>query len=79
MLISDHLQKQLDDYVTTIPANIKIIRKPNRTGLIPARLLGVEQVKSQVITFLDAHCECSYGWLEPLLARIVTNRFVPFE
>ncbi|KFP28939.1 Polypeptide N-acetylgalactosaminyltransferase 13, partial [Colius striatus] len=28
----------------------------------------------QVITFLDAHCECTRGWLEPLLARIKEDR-----
>lgn len=27
-----------------------------------------------MLTFLDAHCECSIGWLEPLLASVKENR-----
>ncbi len=45
-----------------------------RSGLIRARLRGAAASKGQVITFLDAHCECTLGWLEPLLARIKEDR-----
>ena len=36
--------------------------------------MGAKHVKGSVITFLDAHCECTEGWLEPLLAEIAKNR-----
>jgi polypeptide N-acetylgalactosaminyltransferase len=53
---------------------VHVLRTHKRSGLIRARLIGAKQVKGQVITFLDAHCECTEGWLEPLLARVAENR-----
>jgi len=38
--------------------------------------LGAGRVKGKVITFLDAHCECTDGWLEPLLYEIYNDRSV---
>ncbi|TRY79170.1 hypothetical protein TCAL_09989 [Tigriopus californicus] len=69
-----HLGKELEDYVATLSLPVKVLRTGKRSGLIRARLLGAEQVKGSVITFLDAHCECTEGWLEPLLAEIAKNR-----
>ncbi|KAF6212957.1 hypothetical protein GE061_010670 [Apolygus lucorum] len=69
-----HLQQGLEDYVAELPVKVKVLRTEKRSGLIRARLLGAKHVEGQVITFLDAHCECAEGWLEPLLARIVQNR-----
>lgn len=66
----------MEDYVATLPVETKVLRTEKRSGLIRARLLGAKHVKGQVITFLDAHCECADGWLEPLLARIVLNRYL---
>ncbi|XP_029167135.1 polypeptide N-acetylgalactosaminyltransferase 5 isoform X1 [Nylanderia fulva] len=70
----EHLKQDLEDYITTLPVPTYVYRTEKRSGLIRARLLGAKHVKGQVITFLDAHCECTEGWLEPLLARIANDR-----
>ncbi|XP_051867819.1 polypeptide N-acetylgalactosaminyltransferase 13 [Pristis pectinata] len=70
----DFLKKPLENYVKNLQVPVKIIRMEQRSGLIRARLRGAAASKGQVITFLDAHCECTVGWLEPLLARIKENR-----
>ena len=68
----DHVKADLDTYMKQYP-KVRIIRAPERVGLIRARLLGGQYVKAPVITFLDSHCECTEGWLEPLLDRIGRN------
>lgn len=73
-VFADHLGKKLENYVAKLPVPVHVLRTEKRSGLIRARLLGAKSVKGQVITFLDAHCECTEGWLEPLLARIVEDR-----
>ncbi|CAH1638095.1 unnamed protein product [Spodoptera littoralis] len=68
----DHLKKKLEDYVRKTP-KIKLIRTTKREGLIRARLLPIKDVKTPVIIYLDSHCECADGWLEPLLECIKEN------
>ncbi|KAL2723126.1 polypeptide N-acetylgalactosaminyltransferase 5 isoform X2 [Vespula maculifrons] len=72
----DHLKKDLEENVKTLPVPTYVYRTKTRSGLIRARLLGAKHVKGQVITFLDAHCECTEGWLEPLLSRIADDRTI---
>lgn len=72
--IIEYLGKKLENYVAKLPVPVKVLRTGKRSGLIRARLIGADQVQGEVITFLDAHCECTKGWLEPLLARIVEDR-----
>ncbi|KAM4626733.1 polypeptide N-acetylgalactosaminyltransferase 3 [Discoglossus pictus] len=70
--VDDYLQEDLDKYVKQF-AIVKVVRQKERKGLITARLLGASVATGDTLTFLDAHCECFYGWLEPLLARIAEN------
>ena len=34
---------------------------------------GAADAKAEVLTFLDAHCECFPHWLEPMLERIAED------
>lgn len=70
----EFLKKPLEDYVENLPVKIQLLRLKERTGLVKARLYGAERSKGKVLTFLDAHCECTIGWLESLLARIAEDR-----
>lgn len=54
-------QKPLEEEVAKLPVPVKVIRAGNRTGLIRSRLLGAQESKGEVLTFLDAHCEVTKG------------------
>ncbi|XP_057646637.1 polypeptide N-acetylgalactosaminyltransferase 12 isoform X2 [Chionomys nivalis] len=65
----EHLKERLANELSQLP-KVRLIRAGKREGLVRARLLGASVAKGEVLTFLDCHCECHEGWLEPLLQRI---------
>lgn len=52
----DHLKEQLEVFVQQFKI-VRVVRQPERKGLITARLLGASVAQGDVLTFLDAHCE----------------------
>ncbi|XP_055591524.1 putative polypeptide N-acetylgalactosaminyltransferase 9 [Uranotaenia lowii] len=79
LMSHSHLKTQLSDYFLDYP-KVRIVRAEERLGLMRARLLGARSAVSEVLTFLDAHVECTEGWLEALLdpvARSWTTISIP--
>lgn len=70
----EELGEKLDKFLATLSVHVYVLRTEERTGLIRARLRGAAKAKGKVITFLDAHCEATEGWLEPLMAEIYHDR-----
>lgn len=64
---STDLSEDLIEYFEKHIPIVKIIRLDERSGLIKARMIGAEEANSDVLVFLDAHCEVYHNWLPPLL------------
>lgn len=64
---STDLSANLIEYFEKHIPIVKIIRLDERSGLIKARMIGAEEANSDVLVFLDAHCEVYHNWLPPLL------------
>ncbi|EZG69128.1 glycosyltransferase family protein [Gregarina niphandrodes] len=62
----------LDAYLPLLPKT-KVLRLPERRGLVQARLSGAKIAKAPIFVVLDSHIEVGQGWLEPLVKRLAES------
>ncbi|KAF7237730.1 Polypeptide N-acetylgalactosaminyltransferase 15 [Varanus komodoensis] len=68
-----YLKSSLSEYIAKL-AGVKLIRSNKRLGVVRGRMLGAARAAGDVVIFMDSHCECHRGWLEPLLNRVASDR-----
>lgn len=69
-----HLKSVLSEYVSHL-SRVRLIRSARRLGVGGCRSLGAAKAEGEVLVFMDSHCECQKGWLEPLLERVAQDRY----
>jgi polypeptide N-acetylgalactosaminyltransferase len=69
MAVGTHCPLGIDDDCEKVRLTCKKFN-----SVILSTFAGAGRAKGQVITFLDAHCECTVGWLEPLMNEIHNDR-----
>lgn len=72
---SGHLKSVLSEYVSHLDG-VRLIRSTRRLGVGGCRALGAARAAGEVLVFMDSHCECQKGWLEPLLERVAQDRLL---
>ena len=70
---NDELFEPLERHIANYP-KIRLVRTKDRGGLVKARLYSSREARGEVLLYLDAHCEPTPGWLEPLLEPIAKDR-----
>jgi len=66
--LTEHFERQ------SLTDKVRVLRAPERLGLIRARIFGARRATGDAIVFLDSHVEANAEWLEPLLERIRGDR-----
>uniref|UniRef100_A0A3P9I4G3 Polypeptide N-acetylgalactosaminyltransferase n=1 Tax=Oryzias latipes TaxID=8090 RepID=A0A3P9I4G3_ORYLA len=71
LLVDDLSQNR--SYVSGLDG-VRLIHSTRRLGVGGCRTMAAAKAKGQVLVFMDSHCECHEGWLEPLLERVSQDR-----
>ncbi|XP_063613612.1 polypeptide N-acetylgalactosaminyltransferase 11-like [Penaeus indicus] len=65
---------EVQDEMSGLNDKIRVLKTPQREGLIRARVFGARHAVGEIMVFLDSHVEVNIGWIEPLLSRVTEYR-----
>jgi polypeptide N-acetylgalactosaminyltransferase len=69
------LKGALERELALLPdGKVRLVRHPERLGLVKARITGARAARALTFTVLDSHIETNEGWLEPLMALLAERR-----
>ena len=55
-----HLGEELEAWIAGL--QVRLVRNPQREGLIRSKNIGAEEAVGEAIVFLDAHCEVRFSY-----------------